>query len=348
MDGSILIENGVGEVRAVAVGADQRPFSLFVSRSNFGDHFAKWGQTYPAILKKIAPDQGGGFADISSGETVFLRAKELRQLAEGARVNVKIEAEARRSKFARASVVEQLYEHQDPFSVWKGRLPGANVFKEEQVPPGASVIDEAFEEALSPFVTLPGGGLLRLSETPALIAIDIDTAGRRDAGRSYDRAHTVNLVAAKEAARQISLRGLGGLMVLGCVAPLRNDKKGEIKSAFLETFRQYSSQKVDAINPSRFGLLEAAIAWRHRPVAHRLLQDQGGETHMTVYMALVRDLERELVSDPAGSYGLSLTHALESIHNQFSVQMSQALSARYGSQFSIEISPNDKSKVTRQ
>jgi len=348
MGGSILIEDGVGELRAVAVSADQRPFSLFISRADADDDIAKWGDVYPAVLKKIVPEQGGGFAEITTGETVFLRSKELNQLAEGAHINVKIEAEARRSKFARASVVEEVVERQDPFSTWKRSLPEPGSLKEIQMRPGAPLIEDAFEEALSPFVTLPGGGTLRLSETPALIAIDIDTAGRVDSGRSYDRAHNVNLVAAKEAARQLSLRGLGGLIVLDCVAPLRKDKGQEIKAEFLKTFRQFSNRKVDAINPSRFGLFEAALAWRHRPIAHQLLKEDGSETQMTTYMALIRDLERELVSDPAGSYELSLKKALAGVHKQISQQMSEALSNRYGSRFSIKVSAEDQSKVSRQ
>jgi len=82
-------------------------------------------------------------------------------------------------------------------------------------------IEEQIDEALSPAVDLPGGGSLIISQTPALTAIDVNTGGA-DGGGKEKTALAVNRAAAGEAARQIRLRNISGLIVVDFV-PLRQD-----------------------------------------------------------------------------------------------------------------------------
>jgi Rne/Rng family ribonuclease len=73
-----------------------------------------------------------------------------------------------------------------------------------------------------PRVPLPGGASLVIHETEALWAIDVNSGRMRDAENLEDTALAVDLAAAVEAARQIRLRDLGGLVVvdfIDCVDP---------------------------------------------------------------------------------------------------------------------------------
>ena len=72
-----------------------------------------------------------------------------------------------------------------------------------------AVLDNAF----LPVVNLAGGGRLIINETEALIAIDVDT-GDAAASSSARLADKINMDAAKTAAREIMLRGLGGKLVI--------------------------------------------------------------------------------------------------------------------------------------
>ena len=81
-------------------------------------------------------------------------------------------------------------------------------------------VEDQIDAALSPVVGLPGGGSLIISETPALNAIDVNT-GAADAGSREQTAFEVDLEAAREAARQIRLRNLSGLIVVDFV-PVRD------------------------------------------------------------------------------------------------------------------------------
>ena len=348
MDISILIEDCVCETRAIALTSEGIAFALFLDRRSDTSAGARWGEVHAARLTQLAPEQGGGFAELESGETVFLKSGTLKQRAEGERFNVAIDAEQRRGKLARAHVTEKAERLGNAFEVWRDSLPGSENVDIKHVRPGEALVEAAFDEALSPSVTLSGGGVLRISETPAIVAVDIDTAGRRDAGRAYDRAVKINLIAAEELARQLCLRGLGGAVVLDCVSPLRRDAGSQIKQTILKTFRSYSTRKAEALAPSPFGLMETAIAWRWTPISH-ILQDETGALRPQTELALsLRRLEQELARGGAASYALHLPQKLANEWTAEKVAIEKELAARYGARFSIDLANREKAEVHRQ
>lgn len=75
-------------------------------------------------------------------------------------------------------------------------------------------VEDALEAALAPRWTLPSGGVVQISETPALTAIDIDTAAGGDVAR-------VNQEAVAVLPRLVRLRSLCGQIVIDFAAPAR-------------------------------------------------------------------------------------------------------------------------------
>lgn len=71
-------------------------------------------------------------------------------------------------------------------------------------------IDDAIVEALTRSVKLKHGGTLHIEETRAFVAIDVDSAGKRNVGD----IDNLNIEAAKEIARQIRLRNLAGKIII--------------------------------------------------------------------------------------------------------------------------------------
>ncbi|HEU0163090.1 MAG TPA: ribonuclease E/G [Rhizomicrobium sp.] len=65
-----------------------------------------------------------------------------------------------------------------------------------------------------PRVALPCGGWITLEKTEGLTAIDVNSGSFAASGGREETARQVNLEAAREAGRQIVLRGIGGLIVL--------------------------------------------------------------------------------------------------------------------------------------
>jgi ribonuclease G len=76
-------------------------------------------------------------------------------------------------------------------------------------------IENDIDSALSRKVVLPSGGALYFGETEALTAIDVDIAKGARRGSDFDElALRINLDAAEEIARQLRLRGIGGIIVI--------------------------------------------------------------------------------------------------------------------------------------
>jgi ribonuclease G len=85
-------------------------------------------------------------------------------------------------------------------------------------------IERQIEQLLSRRVPLPSGGEIVIDETEALTSIDVNTGGHRggkDNGKDYIVA--ANLEAVAEAARQIRLRNLGGLIMIDTI-DMKNPK----------------------------------------------------------------------------------------------------------------------------
>jgi len=76
-------------------------------------------------------------------------------------------------------------------------------------------IERQIEQTGQRKVPLPSGGEIVIDETEALIAIDVNTGSHKNrSGEEKNTLYAVNLEAAQEAARQIKLRNLGGLIIL--------------------------------------------------------------------------------------------------------------------------------------
>lgn len=96
----------------------------------------------------------------------------------------------------------------------------------------AALLEEAVQQALEPRLELPSGAVLSIVETPALTAIDVDSA--RAGGPAGRAGLRLNLEAAAEIARQLRLRGLGGLVVIDFLrlsGPDRAGQEGEVLAA---------------------------------------------------------------------------------------------------------------------
>ena len=85
-------------------------------------------------------------------------------------------------------------------------------------------IERQIEQTFQRKVPLPSGGEIVIQETEALIAIDVNTgAHKQRAGDNNNFILQVNLEAAREIARQIRLRNIGGLIILDFI-DMKNPK----------------------------------------------------------------------------------------------------------------------------
>lgn len=330
-----------GEVRAVLFDAEHRPCRIFMERWGGNRQPVRYGSVHKARIRTFAETQGGAFLELAPGEEAFLRLAGRSGLTEGAQVSVEIASEARADKLARATVTTKPITEMDAWTLWQSQIRGAESLEIED---DADRVEAAIEQALAPSVTLSGGGQIHIDRTRALTAIDIDTSGRLQKGSAGARALTLNKVAAQEMARQVSLRGLGGNVVLDCVGPLNKAANEKIQQTASAAFEAIGLSGVKVLRPSSLGLMEASVPWRACPVEDRLAADPG-EAEL---LSLMREAEREAAANPAGLYQLVLSKSARQAYLNRRGEADQALKEHFGGRVAISEEASEMSKVTKR
>ncbi|MAW46850.1 MAG: ribonuclease E/G [Rhodospirillales bacterium] len=90
-------------------------------------------------------------------------------------------------------------------------------------------VDQRIQELFEPKLVLDSGVVLHFNETPALVAIDVDSHSLNHSGNSETFALDVNRNAAREIGRQIILRNLAGQIVIDFL-PIRSKSSRKIIS----------------------------------------------------------------------------------------------------------------------
>ena len=116
-------------------------------------------------------------------------------------------------------------------------------------------VERAIEKALSRKVYLPNGGYIVIDETEALVSIDVNSGKFRNTKTLEETALEINLAAAKEIARQLRLRDIGGIIVIDFI----DMKNEENKKLLLETLEKELSKdraRTKIVSMSDLGLVE--------------------------------------------------------------------------------------------
>jgi ribonuclease E len=116
-------------------------------------------------------------------------------------------------------------------------------------------VEEAIERIYSRTVPLPKGGSLIIDQTEALVAIDVNS-GRFKHGRDAEEsAHQLNVMAAKEIARQVRMRDLGGVLVLDFVDMDKAENRRHVEKVLRDAFKG-DRARMQILHLSKFGIVE--------------------------------------------------------------------------------------------
>ena len=116
-------------------------------------------------------------------------------------------------------------------------------------------IEHQIETAYSRTVQLPSGGAIVIDHTEALVAIDVNSARSTRGTDIEETALRTNLEAAEEAARQLRLRDLGGLIVIDFI-DMEDTKNQRAIEQKLRDALHFDRARVQMGKISRFGLME--------------------------------------------------------------------------------------------
>jgi ribonuclease E len=116
-------------------------------------------------------------------------------------------------------------------------------------------VESHLDSMHSPIVQLRSGGYIVINQTEALVAIDVNS-GRSTRERSIEStALKTNIEAAEEAARQMRLRDLAGLVVIDFIDMEENRNDRAVEKRMKDALR-FDRARVQMGRISNFGLLE--------------------------------------------------------------------------------------------
>ncbi|MBP3944232.1 Rne/Rng family ribonuclease [Sphingobacteriaceae bacterium WQ 2009] len=117
-------------------------------------------------------------------------------------------------------------------------------------------VEKQIKAAFGKTVTLPGGAYLVIEHTEALHVIDVNS-GNRTANKENqeDNALLVNMEAAKEIARQLRLRDMGGIVVVDFIDMHKPNNRKELFN-HLREFMATDRARHTILPPSKFGLVQ--------------------------------------------------------------------------------------------
>lgn len=104
-------------------------------------------------------------------------------------------------------------------------------------------------------VPLKQGGSLVIDQTEALVAIDVNSGNFRSDDAPEETAFQMNLLAAKEIARQIRLRDLGGVIVNDFIDMRKDSHRRQVERTLRDAMRR-DKAKTKILRTSPFGLIE--------------------------------------------------------------------------------------------
>jgi ribonuclease E len=116
-------------------------------------------------------------------------------------------------------------------------------------------LDEEIARINQRRVPLKGGGSLVIDQTEALVAIDVNSGSFRTDGSAEESAYQLNMIAAKEIARQLRLRDLGGVIVNDFIDMRKERNRRGVERTLRDAVKR-DRARTKILRTSPFGLIE--------------------------------------------------------------------------------------------
>jgi ribonuclease G len=134
-------------------------------------------------------------------------------------------------------------------------------------------IERQIEQTGQRKVPLPSGGEIVIDETEALISIDVNTGSHKARGGDEKNViYAVNLEAASEAARQIRLRNLGGLIIIDFIDMKERRHRNAIYERMVEEM-SHDKAKNHILPISTLGILQMTRQRQQESLSSNLYTD---------------------------------------------------------------------------
>jgi len=341
------IDAAIGETREALVRADG-PIALRIARASDAGRRARWGELYCARVGEIDRRRRGAFVDLGlRDEQGFLplgedgRARIGRgraPLRQGAGIVVTVTREAARGKSPIVDLQEFGHDGEAPHQIARHQCDEELVLAKAADAQMRAKLDAAIEDALARTAPIPGGGALTIDPTAALVAIDVDSGARTSSGDPERFAIELNIAAAREAARQIRLRNLGGIVAIDFVSMRAKTHLKQLEAAVRESFAD-DPWNVQFGGLSRFGVFELARAQLRAPL-HEQMHDASGRLSVeSVALMALRAIEREARATIGRQIACTVAAEVKAWLDSAEIDWRADLSNRIGMRWTLDAAP---------
>lgn len=347
------IDAAIGETREALVRAG-RPIALRIARASDAGRRARWGEVYCARVREIDRRRRGIFVDLGLRDNQgFLplgddgRARMKRErvaLTEGMGIIVAVTREAARGKNPVVELQATGHDGQTPHLIDRHDVDGELVLAKPADAGTRSRLDAAIEDALARTTPIPGGGALTIEPTSALVAIDVDAGGRAGSGDPERFALDLNIAAAQEAARQIRLRNLGGVIVIDFVSMRAKSHAKQLEDAVRAAFAD-DPWTIQFGGLSRFGAFDLARAQLRTPLHEQLRDPDGRLSVESVALMALRAIEREARAQTGRQIACTVAPEVKAWLDAGEIEWRAELSNRIGMRWIIDAQPGPRDKI---
>lgn len=345
----------IGETREALVRAG-RPIALRVVRASDEGRRARWGEAYAARVSSVDYRRRGAFVDLglvdeegflpldATGRprrhkewTGFKAPERTGPLAEGEAIFVAVTRESARGKNPVVALIGAGHD-EPPHRVDQHETDRELLLANPADPRTRAMLDAAIDDALARTTPIPGGGTLTIDPAAALTAIDVDAGGRAGSGDPERFALDLNIAAAHEAARQIRLRNLGGVVAIDFVSMRVKSHLKHLEDAVRAAFAG-DPWGVRFGGLSKFGVYELARAQMCTPLHERLRDPDGRLSVETVALMALRAIEREGAAQTGRRIACSVAPDVKAWLDAAEIDWRSELSNRIGMRWSIDAAP---------
>ena len=123
-------------------------------------------------------------------------------------------------------------------------------------------------------IEMPQGGSIIIEQTEALVAIDVNSGNFRADNDAEETAFRMNMLAAKEIARQLRLRDLGGVIVNDFIDMRKEDHRRKVENVMRDALKR-DRARTKVLRISDFGIIEMTRQRMQPSLKKRVFNDCG-------------------------------------------------------------------------
>lgn len=236
---------------------------------------------------------------------------------------------------------------------YMGRIANTVLFYRERTPLfAAKGIEEEIERLYFSKIHLKSGAYIVLEPTEGLTVIDVNSGKFRRRNISQEEmAFAVNCESAREIARQLKLRDIGGIIVVDFIDMMEEKHRRELINVFKSALAS-DRAKTDILGLSKLGLVQMTRERTHRTLESISYRDcpycQGkGKVKSAFSIALhaMRELKNFLTTKRARRVMLEVHPDVAASLGNENFQALRNLSRRFGAK--VEIKPNESFHIEK-